>query len=467
MPTFRLTTFGCAMNESDSERVEGMLETAGYTVTDTDEEADLLLYNTCSVRQKAEDRVFGMVPYWQELKRKNPQLIIGLTGCMVAHGKYDFSQKMPEVDFTFKIAELPQLPIRLARLASVGSQDPSVGCAGPYSDNGETPINDLSYFSIRPKLTTTYQATVPIMAGCDKFCTYCIVPFTRGRENSRNPDDIISEVHQFVAGGAKEILLTGQNVNSFIWSRSQQSGLRVDIARKLLREKSITEDDLIRFAELLRMVGENSELKRIRFTSPHPQDMTTDVIKAVRDLPNACEHIHLPVQSGSNRVLKLMNRTYTRERFMEIIEEIRTLIPSAAITTDTIVGFPGETEEDFEETIDLYRRAKFDMAFIAQYSPRPGTVASDRMNNDVFPEEKKRRFTELNSVLEKTSFENNQRYEGKQVEILVEKIKNGTGTGRTRTSKPVEFKTQTRVNPGDLVEAKITRAREWLLEGEV
>lgn len=416
------------MNVSDSERVAAVLEGLNFTHASTEAEADVLIYNTCSVRQKSENRILGSRDKWQELKRKNPNLVIGVTGCMVAHKGYNFKRKLPEVDITFDIQELPKLPSQLAKLMGV--------------DLGESEYDD--YLNVVPKTKNNFQVYVPIMTGCNNFCSFCIVPFTRGRERSRPVKEIVREITSFAEKGAKEVTLLGQNVNSF---------RGVDEAGKQTK-----------FSHLLQKVAEIPGIERIFYTSPHPKDMKDDVIEAHATIPKLCPTIHLPVQSGSSAVLRRMNRFYTKESFLELVAKFRKAVPGITISTDMIVGFCGETEEEFQDTLDLYRKAKFDLVFIGMYSPRPHSLAY-KMKDDVSADVKKRRFNELHALQEAIAEENNTIYIGKTVSVLVDKIKNGIASGRSEHFKYIETPAEG-ITLGDVVSVKINEALTWVLRGE-
>jgi len=430
---YHIITYGCTHNISDSERIASVLESIGFSgSTNIPEDADLLIYNTCAVKQKAEDKVLGLRKAWKSLREKNPKLVVAMTGCMVSHDQYKLASILPEVDIFFNIKELPSLPALLSRYFSID----------------EALFTATDYFSIQPKNFSKFQGLIPIMTGCDKFCSYCIVPYARGREVSRKPEQIISEAQKMSESGIKEILLLGENVDSYV-SRDDNG-------------------DEIRFADLLYKINEEIPgLKRIRYMSPYPTDMTDRVIDAIAKLPTVCEHIHLPLQAGSNQVLEAMNRRYTKEEFVKLVEKIRKKIPGVAITTDIIVGFCGETEEDFQETLKTYEICEFDMAFISMYSERPGTLAAKSMKDDVSHEEKKRRWNILNSYVEKFALKNNKKYLGEKVEIIVEEIgKNDQIFGKTRTWKNVQ--TDNNGNSvGDLVLVEITDVTPWSMHGKL
>ncbi len=428
MRKYHITTFGCQMNVSDSERVSAVLEAMNFSLAKNESDADVLIYNTCSVRQKSENRILGSRDKWQELKRKNPNLVIGVTGCMVAHKGYNFKHKLPEVDITFDIQELPQLPQKLAKTMGVDLKMPE------YND----------YLNIIPKVKNDFQVYVPIMTGCNNFCSFCIVPFTRGRERSRTVSDVVDELKAFVAKGAKEVTLLGQNVNSF-------RGLKED-------------GKPAKFSYLLSKVAEIDGIERIFYTSPHPKDMKEDMIKAHATINKLCPTIHLPVQSGSSSVLRRMNRFYTKESFLELVNKFYEAVPGITISTDMIVGFCGETEEEFQDTLDLYRKARFDLVYLGMYSPRPHSLAY-KMKDDVPASEKKRRFNLVHALQEEIVEEKNKVYVGTIVSVLVDRIKNGIASGRSQHFKYTEFPAQD-VKLGDIVSVKIDETLTWVLRGE-
>lgn len=427
---YHITTYGCAQNLSDSERIDTVLLNLGFSKAASEGDADFIIYNTCSVKQKAEDRVLGLRRVWQRLREKNPKLVIAITGCMVSHGRYDLAAMLPEVDILFGITELPALPSMLTQ----------------YFDIDSGALQGSDFFDIQPTNNTAFQGLIPIMTGCNKFCSYCIVPYARGREVSRKPEGIINEAEYMVSSGIKEIMLLGQNVDSYL-SEDKQG-------------------NKVTFADLLRMVDPIEGLERIRYLSPYPTDMTDDAIQAVKELRTVCEHIHLPLQAGSTRMLYAMNRRYTKEQYLALVKKIKKEIPGVALTTDIIVGFCGETEEDFQETLAVYDECSFDMAFISMYSERPGTRAAT-MPDDVSYEEKKNRWEKLNTYVKKYSHQNNETYIGKTVEILVEEVrKNGKVYGKTRTWKTVQFD-QDNVSVGDIIQVTITDVTAWALNGRI
>ena len=434
---YYIETWGCQMNEEDSEKLSGMLKAIGYTKADTQEEAGIIIFNTCCVRENAENKVFGNLGELKHLKKKNPDLIIAICGCMMQQeGMADkILQKFPHVNIVFGTHNAYKFPEYLNRVKTEGVQVKEIF-------NKETDIVEGVPIDRESKV----KAFVTIMYGCNNFCTYCIVPYVRGRERSRKSEDIIKEIEGLVAEGYKEVTLLGQNVNSY--------------------GKGLEED--IDFARLLRKINEVEGLERIRFMTPHPKDLTKDVIMAIKECDKLCEQVHLPVQSGSNRILKKMNRNYTREDYLALVELIKKEIPGVSITTDIIVGFPGETEEDFLDTLDLAKKVQYDSAFTFIYSRRNNTPA-DMMLNQVPDEDKHHRFDRLVKTINESVISKNKAFEGKVVEVLVEGPSKNDETklmGRTRNGKLVNF-TGENVKAGDLVNVNIVRAQPFSLIGEV
>lgn len=428
-------TFGCQMNERDSEILFGFLEQMGYEKTDVEAEADLILFNTCCIREKAESKVLSQLGELKKLKQQKPDLIIGVCGCMMQQkGMADMVRvSAPHVDLIFGTHNLHHFPEYIYNLyQGKGKQIAIV-------DKEEAVQEGLpSYRDDR------FRALVNIVYGCNNFCTYCIVPYVRGRERSRRQADIVQEVKDLVADGVVEVTLLGQNVNSY--------GL--DLA------------DGTTFAGLLRELNEIEGLRRIRYMTSHPKDLTEELVKTIAESSKVVDHFHLPVQSGSTRVLGLMNRRYTKEDYLKRVELIRQYMPDAAITTDIIVGFPGETEEDFLETIDLVKQVKFDSAFTFIYSRRTGTPAA-RMEDPVTLDEKKERLQRLNDVLSHIGRGINDRLQDTVVEVLVEgpsKTNADMLTGRTTTNKTVIFAGDPSLI-GQIVNVTVTEAQTWVLKG--
>jgi len=436
-----------------------VLENAGLVPARTEKDADLLIFNTCSIKQKAEDRVFGLMPKMKEIKRARRDFLVGITGCMVRKTSTKKSQDqdklikmMPEVDFVFRIEDAPLLPEILAEIR--GKKVLSVKKISNMDANSLE-----KYFHINPKYSSKFQAFVPIASGCDKFCAYCIVPFARGRERSRPMAEILSECEALVKNGCKEITLLGQNVDSY--------GLSfMDREEKKFAE--LAPGEKIYFTRLLEEIDKlkSQGLVRVRWTSPHPKDLTDDLINAVATLKTQMPHIHLPMQSGSNYVLRKMNRPYTKEHYINLIKKIRSAISNCSISTDIIVGFCGETKEMFKETCDLYKEIRWDMAYSSQYSMRKNTAAHRTMKDDVPEKEKQRRWHELNKILKKCSLEHNKFFLKKTVNVLVERCSKGLCEGMSEHFKRVQFKGDKELI-GQIVPVKITKALEWNLIGKL
>lgn len=434
---FFIQTYGCQMNEEDSEKLSGMLKRVGYTKTEVLEEAGIIIYNTCCVRENAENKVFGNLGELKHLKKKNPDLIIAVCGCMMQQeGMADkILKKFPHVNIIFGTHNAYKFPEYLNRVRTEGVQVKEIF-------NKETDIVE----GVPIDRQSDVKAFVTIMYGCNNFCTYCVVPYVRGRERSRKSDDIINEIKDLVGKGYKEITLLGQNVNSY--------------------GKELEEN--IDFAKLLRKINEVDGIERVRFMTSHPKDLNKDVILAIKECDKLCEQIHLPVQSGSDKILKKMNRHYTKEYYLELVDMIKKEIPDVSLTTDIIVGFPGETEEDFLETLDLVERVGYDSAFTFIYSRRNNTPA-DMMLNQVPDADKHHRFDRLIKAVNDGVIRSNKVYEGKVVEVLVEgpsKNDETKLTGRTRNGKLVNFVGEN-IKAGDLVNVKIVRAQPFSLIGEV
>ncbi len=432
-----IKTYGCQMNEHDSEKIAGMLEEIGYNPTNELEEADFIFLNTCTVRENAELKVFGKVGSLKRLKRENPDLIIGIGGCMmqVEEPVEKIKEKFQHVDLVIGTHNLHKLPELINEIKKNDERIISVW------DQEKGLIPDLP--SVRK---SDFQAWVTIMQGCDNYCSYCIVPYVRGHERSRPKDKVIKEVKNLVNDGVVEITLLGQNVNSY--------------AQEL-------EEDYD-FADLLTELDQLEGLKRIRYMTSHPRDFNEKTIKTIAESDKVCEHFHLPIQSGSNDMLYEMNRGYTKEEYLKLIDLINEHVPYNSITTDIIVGFPGETDEDFEQTLDVVRKARFDMAFTFKYSKRSGTPAAKK-DNQIKEEIKDKRLQKLMDVQNKLSREENEKLEGKTLEVLVEgesKTNPKTFMGRSRTNKLVIFPRKPGLK-GKVVQVKINNAKSWTLYGEV
>lgn len=429
-------TFGCQMNEHDSETIKGLLEQMGYQPTEDRKEADIILLNTCAVRENAEDKVFGELGHLKGLKTEKPELLLGVCGCMSQEeGVVNrILQKHGFVDLIFGTHNIHRLPYLIQE--ALFSKEMVVEV---WSKEGDI-IENL------PKKREGMRGWVNIMYGCDKFCTYCIVPFTRGKERSRRPEDVIAEVRELARQGFKEITLLGQNVNAY--------------------GKDFT-DIKYTFANLMDDIRK-IDIPRVRFTTSHPRDFDDHLIEVLAKGGNLVEHIHLPVQSGSSAVLKKMSRKYTREQYLELVRKIKSAIPNAVLTTDIIVGFPGETEEQFEETISLVREVGFDSAYTFVYSPREGTPAAV-MEDNIPMEVKKRRLQRLNEVVNENSRSSNDTMLGQIVEVLVEgESKNNASilSGRTRSNKLVHFEGGSELI-GQFVHVEITDPMTWYIKGNI
>ena len=460
---YHIITYGCQMNKSDSERIAGVLNDCGWQAVDKFNKADLVVLNTCSVRQSAEDRVYGEVDELAKLKKKNPALTVAVTGCMPGRDKEGkFKKKMPAVDLYFPINDLPRLPEMLSEISKLPiSQQPS-----------------LDYLDTKPSYQNNFSAFVPIQTGCNKFCTYCVVPHARGQETSRSLRAILDEVCYLAVKGFIEVTFLGQTVNSYTAPDPENFSdknpfLRFgsfdssDLPSESLR---MTSQSRSHFAALLWEVNQIDGIKRINFTAPHPDHMSDEVIKALA-LPKQINYLHLPVQSGSDRVLAKMNRHYTAADYLKIIKKIRAVRLGMALGTDIIVGFPGETKEDFEETVKLYKEADFDIAFLAKYSPRSGTAAY-KMPDDVPAEEKERRWWVLQRLMEETTLQKNQKFIGQEVEVLVSRFRNSAQSkgkciciGNSSEMKMVEFAGQAGW-VGKIRRVKIEKAEMWRLIGK-
>ncbi len=431
MKRYHVTTFGCQMNEHDSERMKGMLESLGYREAQGRAEADLILFNTCSIREKADDRFIAHLGEAKRLKREDPERIVGVGGCWAQSVKDQVFAQFPFVDVAFG-------PGQVHKLAEFLPSD-SITAQGFFEFEGFTG-------HLPPKRDRDVQAWVQISAGCNMKCSYCIVPSTRGREVSRPLEELVAEVRGLVADGVREVTLLGQNVNSY--------GTRLRPKRS--------------FAELLAELDAIDGLDRIRYTSPHPSHMGEDVVRAHADLPSVCEHVHLPLQAGSSRILKRMRRTYDRGRVMDRVALLREHVPDVAITTDIIVGFPGETEEDFAETLEVCEAVGFDGAFTFIFSPRRDTEAAT-FTEDLVPHEVAvERMERLVEVVQRRAHERAQRFVGRTLDVLVEgpsRTDPSRHRGRSRHGKVVNFSGL--AEPGEIVPVLITRATSQTLGGEM
>ena len=450
---YYILTMGCQLNENDSEKIAGMLENMNYEKTLDMQDADLVLFNTCCVRENAEERLFGKIGEVKKLKEENGT-IIAIGGCMMQeeHITKKIKQSYPYVDIIFGTHTLNKLPQDLYEALNENKKVRDI-------INIDGQIIEGLPISRDDKI----KASVTIMNGCNNFCSYCIVPYVRGRERSRHPQDIIDEVIGLSKNGYKEIMLLGQNVNSYLVSQKTKGE---DVNFKVIANGK--EMIVNSFATLLIALDEIEGIERIRFISPHPKDFTDDVIDAIRNSKHICKQIHLPLQSGSTRVLKEMNRKYTKEEYIKLAEKIKNKIPEIVFSTDIIVGFPGETEEDFEDTLDVVQKVNFEQVFMFIYSRRVGTVA-DKMENQIPEEIKHKRFDRLKELVENQMKVQNENYVGKEVQILVEgKSKNNDKmlTGRTESNKVVNFE-GTDDLVGKIINVKIISEHQWYLKGSI
>lgn len=433
---YYIETWGCQMNEEDSEKLSGMLIPVGYKRTLDKGTADIIIFNTCCVRENAEQKVDGNIGALKTMKKNNPELIIAIIGCMMQQdgmAKHIIT-KFPFVDIIIGTHNAHKFPEYLKRIQGGESSIVEIW------DKEENIIE-----GIKIDRGNNLKGFVTIMYGCNNFCTYCIVPYVRGRERSRKPEEIINEITAMVAQGYKEITLLGQNVNSY--------------------GKGLTPE--INFAQLLRRINTIENLERLRFMTSHPKDLSNEVMQVIAEGDKICEHVHLPVQSGSSNLLNKMNRHYDRQQYLDLVKDIRTTIPNVGISTDIIVGFPGETEEDFAETLSLMEEVKFNLAFTYLYSKRKGTPA-DEMLDQVPDDVKHERFNRLIEVVNRNCAERNRECVGKIVEVLVEgysKNDKNKLSGRTRNGKLVNFEGNDKAI-GDLVSVQITEAHSFSLLGE-
>jgi tRNA-2-methylthio-N6-dimethylallyladenosine synthase len=444
MKRYHLTTFGCQMNEHDSERMKGMLESLGYAESAERSEADLILFNTCSIRESADSRFTAHLGEAKRLKHERPERIVGVGGCWAQSVKEEVFERFPFVDVAFG-------PGQVHKLAEFLIGD-SLTAQGYFEFEGFT--GRLPAHRARP-----FQGWLQISVGCNCACSYCIVPSTRGREVSRPPEELVEEVQAMAADGVREVTLLGQNVNSY--------GRDLPPLPTAERASGGRHPQRMSFAQLLRLLDEVDGIERIRYTSPHPKDMREDVIRAHAELQSVCEHIHLPLQSGSSRILKAMRRTYDRRRYLERVALIREHVPDVALTTDIIVGFPGETEEDFRQTMEVVEEVGYDGAFTFMFSPRRGTEAADILDGLVAHPVKVERMERLLKLVQRRARERGQRFVGRTLEVLVEGPSRTDAErlrGRTRHNKVVNFSGL--AAPGELADVEITAATSQTLSGE-
>ena len=443
--TYEVRTFGCQMNVHDSERLSGLLEEAGYVAVPEGQRADLIVFNTCAVRENADMRLYGTLGNLKNTKEANPGMQIAVGGCLAQKDRDTVVKKAPWVDAVFGTHNMGSLPTLLERAR--------------HNNEAQVEIEESlrEFPSVLPaKRESAYAGWVSLSVGCNNTCTFCIVPSLRGKEQDRRPGDVLAEVQALVNQGVSEITLLGQNVNAYGVNFSDPD----------------MERDRFAFSKLLRACGAIEGLERLRFTSPHPAEFTSDVIDAMAETPNVCPQLHMPLQSGSDKVLKDMRRSYRSKKFLAILDEVRERIPHASITTDIIVGFPGETEEDFQATMDVVEKARFSSAFTFQYSPRPGTPAAER--TDQLPKEVvQERFERLVELQDRISHEENQKLIGTEAELLVQ-VGGGRKndqthrmSGRSRDGRLVHFIPEgdidQEIRPGDVVTVTITEAKPHFL----
>lgn len=421
-----IETLGCQMNKSDTERILGILSHFGYCPCKDENEADLCIVNTCSIRQLSEDKAYSKLGVWGKMKKEKP-LKVGICGCVAQQEKEKLLKRFPYVDLVFgtqNIYELPELIQKEGRVCAVR----------------EKPVGEADFNIIRAQ---NLNAWLPIIEGCNNFCSYCVVPYTRGRERSREVEIILNEARNILKQGFREITLLGQNVDSYGKDLPDKPSLAY-----LLRELDALEGEF-----------------RIRFTTSYPTDITDELIETVKNASKICECFHIPMQSGSDRILKAMNRRYDRNRYAQIVKKIRDNIKNVTITSDFIAGFPGETDEDFEMTLSAFDEFELDYSNTAAYSPRPNTPAAKMTDKFLDEDEKKRRLAILNEKVKEMSLRSNQKYLDCELEVLVESFKNGKFEGRTRNNKVVHL-TGEDISTGDFVNVKITKASTWCLFGE-
>ena len=443
---YMVFTMGCQLNENDSEKLSGMLEKMGYVKTENQKEADLIVFNTCCVRENAEDKLFGKLGELKRLKEEKG-IIISIGGCMMQekHITDKIKESYPFVDILFGTHTLHKFPEDLYKALEEKKKIEDI-----LNIDGEI------HEGLPIKRDSHIKASVTIMNGCNNFCSYCIVPYVRGRERSRQPQDIINEVKELAMQGYQEITLLGQNVNSY---------LRVERERGIEFEAY---EGVNSFASLLKAINQIDGIERIRFVSPHPKDFTDDVIEAIATCDKVCKLVHLPLQSGNTKVLKEMNRKYTKEQYLALVDKMKKRIPNITLSTDIIVGFPGETDEEFEDTLDVVRKVNFEQVYMFIYSRRVGTPG-DRMENQVSEEIKHRRFDKLKTLVESQIAENNQKYIGTIQKVLVEgESKNNPNmlSGRTDSNKVVIFEGSKELI-GKVRKLKILSEHMWYLKGKI
>lgn len=434
--TFEVKTFGCQMNVHDSERMAGLLVEAGYQECATGEDADVIVFNTCAVRENADNRLYGNLGMLRQRKVANPDFQIAVGGCLAQKDRAQIVERAPWVDAVFGTHNVAALPVLLERARINGEAQ------AEFAEQ----LQDFPS-ALPTKRDSLYSAWVSISVGCNNTCTFCIVPSLRGKEKDRRPGEILAEIEALVAEGVVEITLLGQNVNAY----------------------GVEFGDRRAFAKLLRACGEIEGLRRVRFTSPHPRDFTEDVILAMAETPNVMPQLHMPLQSGSDTILARMRRSYRSKKYLDIISQAREQIPGVAISTDIIVGFPGETEEDFQQTLEVVEQAKFAASFTFEYSPRPGTPAAE-FDDQIDPEVVSERYMRLDVLTKQLAWDGNRSLVGSQVEVLVHeahgKKDDSTGrlTGRARDNRLVHFNSDGQdIEPGDFVVTEVTRAAPYHL----
>lgn len=436
--TYTIITYGCQANISDSERMAGALESMGFKKSKKEEDSDILIYNACSVRKSPEDRIFGLNKKLKLLKIKNPKLKTALAGCILHYTEKELKTRLPHFDAFLSARDL------ISFKKTISEFFPAAQNKKKSKFKFETPF--------LPKYESSFRANVPISYGCNNFCSYCIVPYSRGREISRDPKEIINEVESLAARGYKEIWLLGQNVNNYT---SETKGIE-------------------NFAKLLRKINEIPGCFWLRFTSPHPKNFTNELIDAMAGSLKFPHYLNLPVQSGDNEILKKMNRPYTQEEYIILVKKIRKKIPDISLSTDTIVGFPGETEKQFQNTINLYKEIKFDMAYISEYSERPKTLAAKIFQDDIPKKEKTERKIRLTEILAATALLHNKNLTGKILDVLIDEEKKGKLFARNAGNKVVELvpknhalKNKHKNLIGEFKKVKIISAGAWKLKGEI
>lgn len=439
MKKFYIETQGCQMNKSDTERMSGMLMSLGLEPTDNERNADLLIINTCSIRQLAEDKAFSKLGVWGKLKKSRPEIKIGICGCVAQTKAIEIRMRAPYVDLIFGTHNIYELPKLVEKLKQDDERVMSI-TRNPYIPDKDYPINRAA----------SVNAWIPIMEGCNNFCTYCVVPFTRGRERSRKPEEIIKEAQKALEQGFKEITLLGQNVDSY--------GKDFNDGKTTL-------------ANLLRELNKLKGKFRIRFVTSYPTDITDDLIKAVSECDKVAKYFHIPMQSGNNEILKAMNRRYTREQYGEIVDKLRDEFDEVTITSDFIAGFPGETDRQFEDTLSAIEEFELDYSNTAAYSPRPNTKAAKMTDKFIDNDKKSMRLFDLNECNKIAVRKSNLKCVGKIYEVLIEKIEEKIDckvlTARTEGNKIVIIQTYKNYNLGDFIHVKITSANVWCLDGEI